>query len=102
MPTIQEMKYGFDSQGIESYLQELKAIVLEQAAERIKDISIIEKTCNENWEGEAKERYVEQLKKSANHTAEQLENLYTILVSEITAIQNSMDSFDKNLFNGIQ
>ena len=102
MPTIQEMGYGFDSEGINTYLEALKAIVLTKAAERIRDISTIERVCNENWEGDSKERYLEHLRKSANHTAEQFENLYKILLTEITAIQNSMGVFDKNLFNGVQ
>ncbi len=101
MPTIQEMSHGFDEQGVANYIEELRAVVLEQAAEQIRDISSIEKACNENWEGEAKDRFLEQLYNSSNHTADQFENLYQILVSEIAAIQQSMSDFDQNLFNGI-
>lgn len=102
MPTIQEMSHGFDMVGIEDYLEELRAIVLSTAAEQVRDISGIEAACEENWSGTAKDRYLEELRKTANHTAEQFENLYNILVSEVAAIGNSMDSFDKNLFNNMQ
>lgn len=102
MPTIREMSHGFDTQGIADYLQQVKAVVLTQAAEQIRDTSAIENMCNENWSGQAKDKYIEQLRKTANHTAEQLENLYSILVSEVIAILSSMDNFDRNLFNDMQ
>lgn len=102
MPTIREMSHGFDVQGIGDYVQQLKAIVLTQAAEQIRDTSTIETACNSNWSGTAKDKYIEQLRKTATHTADQLENLYTILVSEINAILSSMDSFDRNLFKDMQ
>ena len=102
MPTIQEMSHGFDVVGIQDYLDELRAIVLSTAAEQVRDISGIEAACEENWSGQAKDKYIEQLRKTANHTAEQLENLYSILVSEVIAILSSMDNFDRNLFNNMQ
>ena len=102
MPTISEMSHGFDEVGVSEYLEKLRAIVLTNAAEQIRDISGISTMCDNNWSGQAKDDYINQLKKTSEHTAQQLENLYNILVSEVSAIMNSMDSFDKNLFSNMQ
>jgi len=101
MPTIGDMSHGFDVQGVLLYIDELKAIVLTTAAEQIRNTTAIENACNEEWAGKAKDDYIEILRRTANHTAEQLENLYAILVSEISAVMNSMNEFDTNLLNGI-
>ena len=67
MPTIGAMSHGFDEQGIESYLSNLKSIVLTRAAEQIRDITRIENACNENWSGKAKDNYLLLLRRIINY-----------------------------------
>lgn len=97
MPTIRDLNYGFDANGVEKYLEEIKGIVLTKAAEKVKNISDIEKACNANWEGRAKEEFLENLKTDAEHVSEQYQNLYNTLVSEIQSVQASMANKDEAL-----
>lgn len=96
-PTITEMSHGFDGKGVGAYLEEIKSIVLTKASEAVRDISEIETACNANWTGESKNNFIEQLKETSEHVAQQYTTLYNILTSEITGLANEMKHFDQNL-----
>ena len=100
MPTIGEMKsgYGFSKQGIEEYLEQIKSIVLIEASEAVRNTSSIESACVANWEGKAREDFIDQLRKSAEFVAEQYSKLYNELLHEIHLIGASYSDFDQNLF----
>ena len=98
MPAISEMEYGYSAPGIEKYLDEMRAIVLTEAATAVEDISEIEAACNANWEGPAKEDFIKQFKETAKYVAEQYEKLYNILQQEMHVTGASYANFDKDLF----
>ena len=63
MPTIGDMSHGFDAAGVDNYLEEIKSIVLNQAGEKVKDITLIKTACEQNWEGVAREQFVANVQK---------------------------------------
>lgn len=99
MPTIGEMSHGYNTSGVENYIAELKAIVLTEAAEEIKNIDEIRTACEANWEGQARENFLNNVKLDAEHVAEQYNQLYNILQTEINNVQNAMSNFDYNLID---
>lgn len=99
MPAISEMEYGFSEIGIDAYIEELKSIVIEQAANQlIPDISGIESVCNQEWEGIAKEQFLNNLRTTTSHVSEQLISLHGILIAEIDQVRAAMSNRDENLF----
>ena len=96
-PTIGEMSHGFDGKGVEAYLDEIKSIVLTKASDAVRDISEIETACNTNWAGRSKDDFIEQLKETSEHVAQQYRTLYDVLTNEITGLANEMKIFDVNL-----
>lgn len=97
---ISEMSHGFDANGINEYLEQIKAIVLTEAIDALKDTSEIKKAVEANWNGKSASDFLIQLNKSVNHVAEQYESLYQILTREITNIGRKMTGFDNNLIGG--
>lgn len=97
MLSIGEMEYGYTSAGVESYLEQIKAIVLDQACEKVRDISAIKNVCEEKWFGTAKEKFEENLQRDADRVAEQYHTLQRILAREIIAVAAAMKDKDKNL-----
>ncbi len=97
MPTISEMSHGYDKSGVEAYLEEIKSIVLQDAAEKVRDVSRIKSVCESEWEGSAREKFVENLQKDANHVALQYLALFSILQNEINSIQLAMSAKDMDL-----
>ena len=99
MPAIGEIKYGFDATGVEEYLKDIKAIVLTQAAEALDKTDEIEAVCNEKWEGQAKDAFLENMKKDKEHVKEQFSHLYVVLCTEISNVQQVMADKDRVLID---
>ena len=97
MPTIGNMQYGYDAAGVSNYLDEIKSIVLTEASDTVKDISKIKTVCETEWEGKAREQFLINLQKDANHVADQYNTLYNILISEINSVQAAMANKDESL-----
>lgn len=100
MPTISEMEYGGSTAGLDTYIDELRAKVIQEAAETIiPDISNIENVCNQEWEGAAKEKFLENFKNTADHVSNQLKVLHSILEKTLESVKDAMLLRDNNLFN---
>jgi len=97
MPTISDLQYGYDNSGLEAYLEEIKAMFLDEAKTRVEDISAIKTCCENEWEGKARENFVANLEKDSKHVGEQFEALYQVLVNEINSLNAAMANKDEEL-----
>lgn len=97
MPSIGDMSYGFDQSGIQEYLDEIKSIVLTQAVDAVEDISSIKSICEAEWEGRAREKFIENLQKDTKKVGEILNQLYIVLNAEINSVGSAMADKDKVL-----
>ena len=97
MPAISEMEYGYSQEGLGKYLESIKSEVIDKASNAILDTSAIENVCNSEWEGKAKENFLTNLKKDAQHVSDSLATLYSILVSEVNSVQAAMANKDEEL-----
>ena len=97
MPAISDLQYGYDSAGLETYLSEIKSTVIDEASSAIEDISSITTVCEQEWEGKARDNFVTNLGNDARHVSEQLQSLYSILVTEIHQVQAAMSNKDEEL-----
>lgn len=97
MATIDEMQYGYDANKIREYLKEIKSDALTTAVSVLENTSEIIQCCEQNWEGEARENFVKNLKRDVKHVVEQIDQLYVILQNEVYSIQNAMGEKDSQL-----
>ena len=94
-----DFQYGFDAQGIENLLNEVKGQVITKAAGHATEkLTIINTACDKNWQGQSREDFKVQLKKDAQKFASSLNNLYSAFEREIANAGFNFDKFDKNLF----
>lgn len=97
MPTIQDLEYGYNTDGVEAFIEAIKAQALNEASETVKNISKIRETCENNWEGKARENFIHNLEQDSTYVANQFERLYSILVKEIGSLSNAMQNKDGDL-----
>lgn len=97
MPAISEMEYGYDTAGVEEYLEAIRTEALQHAKEAVEDISSIKTCCENEWEGRARENFVMNLEKDAKHVSEQFDALYNTLVGEIKSLNAAMANKDEEL-----
>ena len=97
MPTISEMDYGFDVSGMNNYLSDLKDNHIEKAKEAILDISEIKTACESSWEGDARNAFLSNLAKDAQHVCNQLDEAYKILEFEIKSVAAVMLEKDRTM-----
>ena len=99
MATNLNFEYGFDAQGIENLLGEVKGCVIKNAANHARnDVSKIKTTCSQIWQGQSRDDFCNLLQQDANKFATALETLYTAFEKEIVNAGFNFDKFDKNLF----
>lgn len=101
MNSASEFEYGYAAGGIETLLEEVKGIVLTQAGEKAKGelLNPIVSTCENYWEGQARERYVANLKADAETFYNALTQLYSAFENEIRSAGMAYQDFDKNLID---
>ena len=99
MADFSSMEYGYDSAGLEAYLDAIKSQALTNAKTAVEDISTIETACNDNWEGKAKENFITNLKQDALHVSQQFDTLYSILESEVSSVLAAMANKDESLIS---
>ncbi|MBR6948696.1 MAG: hypothetical protein IKH54_00745 [Bacilli bacterium] len=97
MPTISDLEYGYDASGVDKYLEEIKAIALTEAKDAVENVDDIVKCCEDNWEGQARENFVNNLRKDAKHVGEQFVSLYNVLQGEINSVHAAMANKDEEL-----
>jgi hypothetical protein len=94
-----EFEYGYDAQGIENLLTEIKGCVLTKAGgHAVEKLSIIKKACENNWKGESKDDFLVHLQKDAERFQAALSELYTAFEKEIANAGFNFSKFDQNLF----
>lgn len=97
MPSIGDLNYGFDSNGLSDYLDAIKSEYLTKAADAVLNYGSIVSCCENEWEGQARDNFVENLKKDAQHVADQYQALYEALVAEFNSLAAAMANKDQEL-----
>lgn len=99
MPSIGDLQFGYDTNGVSDYLDAIHSEALQQAKDAVLNTSAIETCCNNEWEGRAKENFLNNLRTDAQHVADQFEALYGVLVSEVNSLNAAMANKDESLIS---
>ena len=99
MPDISQFNFGYDADGVNVYLENIRSIVLTEAAAALDDTSAIEKVCKEHWVGVDRDNFLNNLQTYKEHVKEQFETLYSVLTTEIEQAQAVMGQKDYNMID---
>ena len=92
-------EFGYDAQGIENLLEEIRGyVILKAGKDAVEQLSIIYGACDKNWVGESEVKFKNRLKTDAENFKEALRRLYNAFEIEIANAGSSFQQFDKNLF----
>lgn len=97
MPAIGDMQYGYDSAGIQTYLNQIHDDYLKLAEDAVKDTSGVTEVCKNEWEGIARDNFIKNIQSDSEHVATQFETLYNILISEINSVGAAMANKDESM-----
>lgn len=97
MPEIGEMSYGYDNGGVVQYLFDIRSESLQTAITNVQNIDQIKDVCDATWAGKSKDAFISNLRKDADHVAEQFDALYRVLVREINSVRAAMANKDEDL-----
>ncbi len=97
MPAIGDFAYGYDQAGLEEYINTIKTEALQHAVDAVNATDKIVNACENEWEGKARENFVQNLTKDATHVSEQFIALFNILEQEVNSAQAAMANKDEEL-----
>ena len=99
--TIGEMTFGHDQQGANQFKEDIKAIAITDASNKLADYQNILDVLDANWIGNAHDQFVEQFKGSVEEAQNNLKTLSKILDDQFDAIKRQVDEIDNNLMSGL-
>lgn len=97
---ISTFEYGFSASGVQDYLEQIKTVALTNAKDAVNSKSALDPirtACEAHWEGKSRENFLTNLSKDADHVANQFDQLYNILESEINSVAAAMANKDEEL-----
>ena len=99
MPSITDFAYVYDQKQLDDYITQIKAEALDKAVDAVMNIDKIKNACESEWEGKARENFVQNLENDAKHVSEQFEALYRNLEAEVKSAQAAMANKDEELIS---
>ena len=90
-------EYGYSTSAVESYLEDIHSSALQAAKDAVNEASVVENAVSNNWEGKAKDDWLEIFAKDRQHVCDQLDNLYAVLRSEINSLNSAMAQKDNTM-----
>ena len=79
-------EYGYNTNEIANYLDQIHSDAFVKTIEALDDLSEIVTAADKTWEGEAKQKWLDNLAKDKEHVVEQLTALYHNLQNEVSSL----------------
>lgn len=91
---------GYKASGIKSLISEVNSIIMGDSGaggHALSKLSVINKACDEYWDGEAKENFKKNLKADAELFKNRLKDLKDAFEAEVNNVGYAFQKFDENL-----
>ncbi len=89
---------GYSARGTNDLVEEIQSIVMKQAGTAaLFNLKMIDDVCDQYWEGEAKEKFLSNLKQDAKLFSERITKLCEALNTELQNTAQNYKNFDRNL-----
>ncbi len=95
--SIGDLTTGIDSNGMESYIDTLKASLITETKDKIDDISAIQSSIDAGWQGVAKDRFMKDFEEARKLVKEDLEKEYENLENRLAELQAQYFEADQNM-----
>lgn len=98
---IQQSTVGYDTQGVDDMLREIKTKVIVEAAEEMKtSVNALNEAIDNVWVGASADQFKENMQSDVAKISAKLEESYNTLENRIWGIVSSMVEADQNLIKG--
>lgn len=94
---FQSVDHGVNITGMQAYIDDINAIVLNQVASVLRNTSDVEAAVRNGWEGEAPEKFIANLNKAKENMVTTLQTLQTAFETELNGIKSEILDMDANL-----
>lgn len=96
---LNQLDIGMSTDGVATYLEELKANVLEKAKSALRGdkLESVVKAINNNWQGASRDKFLRDLDQAITHISEDLDAEYADLLARLEEIQNNYLKQDNQL-----
>ncbi|MBR3236445.1 hypothetical protein IKF92_02075 [Candidatus Saccharibacteria bacterium] len=95
---IQQSTIGYDTQGVDDMLREIKTKVILEAAEEMKtSVNSLNEAIDSIWVGTSADQFKQNMQSDVTKISRKLEESYNVLESRIWGIVSSMSEADQNL-----
>ena len=94
---FQSADHGVNITGMQSYINDVNSIVLNNVSSKIRDTSEVESAVRSGWHGNAPEQFIANLNKAKEQMVETLKELQKTFETELNGIQSAILDMDANL-----
>lgn len=97
--TIDEMTVGINKNNMDAYKEGLKAKLLTETDQKLKDVSAIQTAIDAGWQGESRDKFLREFSGVINAISEDLKLEYHDLSLRLEELENNYFNQDKNMMN---
>ena len=97
---IDDLTIGVSSEGMENYIEELKADILVKVKDKIQDIDPVVKAINNCWQGKSKENFLKDFSRVTNTICDDLEAEYNDLKNRLDELKSFYYEQDQKMMDG--
>ena len=90
-------EYGYDANAIGDYLEQIHSDAFTKAINALNDLSGITAAAEASWEGDAREKWLDNLESDKEHVVAQLDALYRNLQNEVISLGEAMHQKDQTM-----
>ena len=97
--SINELSTGVDSDGMLSYIEDLKAVLITETIGKIDNIDAIDTAIKNGWQGVARDRFLTDFADARTSVKEDLEKEYKNLNYRLDELQSQYFQADLNMID---
>ncbi len=95
--SIQDLDIGVSANGIDEYQKSIKSSLLTTSKQLINDVKEVENAINSGWQGDSKERFLKNFKKTREQICDDLDKEYENLKDIIDDLRGAYYAIDDSL-----
>lgn len=90
-------EFGYNANAIDNYLEQIHSDAFLKAKQALDDLSGITSAAEASWEGEARQKWLDNLAADKDHVVDQLNALYRNLQNEVISLGEAMHQKDQTM-----
>lgn len=93
--------FGYSSKGAGQYLEDIKAIAIDEASKKLESYDAVEQALKAGWEGQAPDDFMKKFKDAVRDAKSSLKDLSKDLDKQFDDIGDSVTKHDKSVVDTV-